>query len=45
MSKALKELTGKVGEKPSSFYALLLMDGDRMGALCEGTMPKRLVLP
>ncbi|KKC28647.1 type III-B CRISPR-associated protein Cas10/Cmr2 [Caldanaerobacter subterraneus] len=40
--KALKELTGKVGEKPSSFYALLLMDGDRMGALLRRYNAKKI---
>lgn len=40
--KALKELTDKVGEKPSSFYALLLMDGDRMGELLRRYDPKKI---
>jgi len=40
--KALKELTDKVGEKPSSFYALLLMDGDRMGALLRRYNAKKI---
>lgn len=40
--KALKELTDKVGEKPSSFYALLLMDGDRMGALLRKYDAKKI---
>ncbi len=31
--KALQKLQGTVSSKPSSFYALLLMDGDSMGQL------------
>jgi CRISPR-associated protein Cmr2 len=33
LQKALKELSDRADEKPSAFYALLLMDGDSMGAL------------
>lgn len=31
----LQHLTGEIGTSPSPFYALLLMDGDRMGALLK----------
>jgi CRISPR-associated protein Cmr2 len=33
LQRALDELSKKAGSKPSAFYALLLMDGDSMGAL------------
>ena len=33
LQKALDDLSKNVGEKPSAFYAVLLMDGDSMGAL------------
>ncbi|MEO8495729.1 MAG: type III-B CRISPR-associated protein Cas10/Cmr2 [Planctomycetota bacterium] len=33
LQKALDDLSKAVGEKPSAFYAVLLMDGDSMGAL------------
>ncbi len=33
LTKALGELYGAVGKSPRSFYALLLMDGDRLGKM------------
>ncbi|HHW39903.1 MAG TPA: type III-B CRISPR-associated protein Cas10/Cmr2 [Syntrophomonadaceae bacterium] len=33
--KKLKQLHEEIGASPSSFYALLFMDGDRMGALLK----------
>jgi CRISPR-associated protein Cmr2 len=37
---ARKTLTRLLGERPETYYALLIMDGDRMGAWVLGSEPK-----
>jgi CRISPR-associated protein Cmr2 len=41
LQNALEALTKEVGEKPSPFYAILLMDGDNMGGLLSEFQEKQ----